>query len=177
MGRWRCPPENHHQYFRRGLDYNDTYIQSWNLSVQRDLPGRLVGEEVYSGVEDYQHGRSTSAEPGAARSALTAEQRLPITNAGNFIFDQPIGNASYEALQLRLTRLSSAAFPPICFTPIPRRSTTPFWPRISTIRARKGLCLRPTSPGAGAELGAGFAGGCNKGFLSHPVWAAKALKD
>ena len=30
--------------------------------------------------------------------------RLPIANAGNFIFDQPVGNATYEALQLRLTR-------------------------------------------------------------------------
>ncbi len=72
--------------------------------MQRDLPGRLVGEVLYSGSKTTNIEVQTAPNQAPLGSSLTAEQRLPIANAGNFIFDHPIGNATYEALQLRVTR-------------------------------------------------------------------------
>jgi len=63
------------------LNYHDTYIQSWNVSVQRDLPGRLV-ESFSTWVEDDHLDVPTAPNQAALESSLTAEQRLPIANAG-----------------------------------------------------------------------------------------------
>ena len=85
-------------------NYRDMYAQSWNVSFQSELPGALVGEISYLGTKgtrlDIQE-IPNQAPPG---SVLTAEQRLSIGNATNFIYDTPVGNSIYHALQTRLTR-------------------------------------------------------------------------
>ena len=85
-------------------NYRDMYAQSWNVSFQSDLPGALVGEISYLGTKgtrlDIQE-IPNQAPPGAV---LTAERRLPIRNATGFIYDTPVGNSIYHALQTRVTR-------------------------------------------------------------------------
>ena len=85
-------------------NYRDMYAQTWNASVQSDLPGALVGELTYTGTKgtrlDIQE-IPNQAPPG---SPLTAEQRLLIGNATGFIYDTPVGNSIYHAVQARLAR-------------------------------------------------------------------------
>ena len=85
-------------------NYRDMYAQSWSVSFQSDLPGALVGEINYLGTNgtrlDIQE-IPNQAPPG---SVLTAEQRLSIGNATGFIYDTPVGNSIYHALQARLIR-------------------------------------------------------------------------
>ena len=84
--------------------YRDMYAQTWNVSVQSDLPGALVGEIAYLGTKgtrlDIQE-MPNQAPPG---SPLTAEQRMLIGNATGFIYDTPVGNSIYHAVQARLAR-------------------------------------------------------------------------
>jgi hypothetical protein len=122
------------------LNYHDTYIQSWNFSVQRDLPGRLVGEVLYTGTKTTNLDVQQAPNQAPLGSALTSEQRLPIANAGSFIFDDPVGDATYEALQLRLTRRFQRGVSANLLYTYSRRSTMPCWPRISTTSARRKLC-------------------------------------
>jgi hypothetical protein len=85
-------------------NYRDMYAQTWNASLQSNLPGSLVGELAYLGTKgtrlDVQE-MPNQAPPG---SPLTSEQRLAIGNATGFIYDTPIGNSIYHAFQARLNR-------------------------------------------------------------------------
>ncbi|MEZ5402779.1 MAG: TonB-dependent receptor [Bryobacteraceae bacterium] len=80
------------------------YAQTWNLSVQQDLPHSLILELGYLGTKgtrlDIQR-LPNQAPPG---SPLTAEQRRRIGNAVGFVFDSAEGNSIYHAGQVRLTR-------------------------------------------------------------------------
>jgi hypothetical protein len=85
-------------------NYRDMYAQSWNVGIQTDLPGSLVGEISYLGTKgtrlDVQE-MPNQAPPG---SPLTSEQRMAIGNAVGFIYDTPVGNSIYHAAQARLNR-------------------------------------------------------------------------
>jgi len=85
-------------------NYRDMYAQSWNVGIQTDLPGALVGEISYLGTKgtrlDVQE-MPNQAPPG---SPLTSEQRMAIGNAVGFIYDTPVGNSIYHAGQARLNR-------------------------------------------------------------------------
>ncbi|MEZ5352941.1 MAG: TonB-dependent receptor [Bryobacteraceae bacterium] len=80
------------------------YAQTWNLSIQQDLPRSLILELGYLGTKgtrlDIQR-LPNQAPPG---SPLTAEQRRRIGNAVGFTFDSSEGNSIYHAGQVRLTR-------------------------------------------------------------------------
>ena len=85
-------------------NYLNSYAQTWNILVQRDLPGRWVGELAYLGTKGTRLDIQEAPNQAPLGSALTAEQRLPIAYAGNFIFVDPVGNSIYNAAQVRLTR-------------------------------------------------------------------------
>jgi hypothetical protein len=84
--------------------YRVGYAQTWNLSVQHDLPYSLVVEVGYLGTKgtrlDIQR-LPNRAPPG---SPLTAEDRRLIGNAVGFTFDSSAGNSIYHAGQVRVTR-------------------------------------------------------------------------
>ena len=160
------------------LNYNDTYIQSWNFSVQRDLPGRLVGEVLYMGSKTTNLDVPTAPNQAPLGSSLTAEERLPIANAGSFIFDQPVGNATYEGAQARVTRrfqrgvsfnllytFSKAIDDAVLAQNFYDQSAEK---ALSTFDHRQVLTLNWV---LASPVDA------TRGFLSHPVWIAKALKD
>jgi trimeric autotransporter adhesin len=164
--------------FGVALDYNDTYIQSWNFSVQRDLPGRLVGEAVYSGSKTTNMDIQQAPNQAPPGSALTAEQRLPIANAGNFIFDQPVGNASYEALQLRLTRRFQRGISAnLLYTYSKAIDDAVLAQNFYDQSAEKALSSSDHRQVVGLNWVLASPVDASNGFLSHPVWAAKALKD
>ena len=164
--------------FGVALNYNDTYIQSWNLSVQRDLPGRLVGEVVYSGSKTTNMDVQQAPNQAPLGSALTAEQRLPIANAGNFIFDQPVGNATYDALQLRLTRRFQRGISTnLLYTYSKAIDDAVLAQNFYDQSAEKALSSFDHRQVLGLNWVLASPVDATNGFLSHPAWIAKALKD
>ncbi len=86
------------------LNYLDSYIQTWNFSIQEDLPKRLVGEITYTGSKGTRLDIQEAPNQAPLGSALTGYANLPIANAGNFTFDDPVGNSIMHSMQARLTR-------------------------------------------------------------------------
>ena len=78
--------------FAAALNYNDSYSQTWNFSVQQDLPKRWVGELLYTGIKGTHLDVQEAPNQAPLGSALTGYERLPIPNIGAFIYDAPIGN-------------------------------------------------------------------------------------
>ena len=164
--------------FGVALNYNDTYIQSWNFSVQRDLPGRLVGEVLYSGSKTTNMNVQQAPNQAPLGSSLTAEQRLPIANAGNFIFDQPVGDATYEALQLRLTRRFQRGISAnLLYTYSKALDDAVLAQNFYDQSAEKALSSFDHRQVLGLNWVLASLVDATNGFLSHPAWAAKALKD
>ncbi|MCP5109526.1 MAG: TonB-dependent receptor, partial [bacterium] len=85
-------------------DYMVGYAQTWNLSLQQDLPFSLMVEAGYLGTKgtrlDIQR-LPNQAPPG---SPLDSEDRRPIPNAVGFTYESADGNSIYHAGQVRLTR-------------------------------------------------------------------------
>jgi hypothetical protein len=84
--------------------YKVGYAQTWNLSLQQELPHALILELGYLGTKgtdlDMQR-LPNRAPPG---SPLTAEERRRIGNATGFTYESSEGNSIYHAGQVRLTR-------------------------------------------------------------------------
>ena len=89
---------------RGGADYNDSYSQTWNFSIQQDLPKRWVGEVLYTGIKGTHLDVQEAPNQAPLGSALTGYERLPIPNIGAFIYDAPVGNSNLNSLHVRLTR-------------------------------------------------------------------------
>ena len=85
--------------------YRVPYAESWNFSIQRDLPGRLLLQASYVGTKgthlDTQE-LPNRALPGG--SQLTTEQRLMIANADSFVYESSDANSSYNAARVSLIR-------------------------------------------------------------------------
>ena len=84
--------------------YRVGYAQSWNLSVQQELPNAFVLEAGYLGTKGTRLDIQRSPNRAAPGSPLTAEQRRQIGNAVGFVFDSSEGNSIYHAAQVRMTR-------------------------------------------------------------------------
>jgi trimeric autotransporter adhesin len=160
------------------LNYNDTYIQSWNFSVQRDLPGRLVGEVLYMGSKTTNLDVPTAPNQAPLGSSLTAEERLPIANAGSFTFDQPIGNATYEGAQARVTRRFQRGISAnLLYTYSKAIDDAVLAQNFYDQSAEKALSTFDHRQVLTLNWVLASPVDATRGFLSHPVWIAKALKD
>ncbi|MBI4876701.1 MAG: TonB-dependent receptor [Acidobacteria bacterium] len=84
--------------------YRAGYAQTWNLSLQQELPGSLVAELGYLGTKGTRLDIQRQPNRAAPGSPLTAEQRRQIGNATGFTYDSSEGNSVYHAGQLRLSR-------------------------------------------------------------------------
>ncbi len=164
--------------YAAALDYNDSYTQTWNFSVQQDLPGRWVGEVLYTGIKGTHLDVAEAPNQAPLGSAQTGYERLPIPNIGAFTYDAPVGDSNLNSLQVRLTRrfqrgistnfqyVWSKALDDVALaqnfydqraeyalsTNDHRQTVTWNWVLASPVDAQKG-------------------------FLSHPAFVAKALKD
>jgi hypothetical protein len=160
------------------LDYNDAYSQTWNVSIQQDLPQRWVGEVLYTGIRGTHLDVPEAPNQAPLGSAQTGYERLPIPNIGAFTFDAPVGNSNLNSLQVRLTRRFQ------------RGISTNF--QYVWSKALDDVALAQNFYDQAAE----YALSANdhrqtvtwswvlaspvdaqKGFLSHPAFLAKALKD
>jgi hypothetical protein len=160
------------------LNYDNSYSQTWNVSIQQDLPKRWVGELLYTGIKGTHLDVPEAPNQAPLGSAQTGYERLPIPNIGAFTFDTPVGNSNLNSLQVRLTRrfqrgistnfqyVWSKALDDVALaqnfynqaaeyalsTNDHRQTATWSWVLASPVDAQKG-------------------------FLSHPAFLAKALKD
>jgi hypothetical protein len=86
-------------------NYKLAYAQTWNFSVQHNLPHAMLLEVEYIGTKGTHLGileQPNRALPGS--SPLTAQQQLQIGNATGFNYQTYGGNSIFEAGQTRLTR-------------------------------------------------------------------------
>ncbi len=91
-------------------DTRTGYVQSWHLTVQRELPGSVLLDVAYVGnhsvklivLGDYNQARPNNPTDPAAGTALQARRPIP-----GFSFIQasfPGGNANYHSLQVKVER-------------------------------------------------------------------------
>ena len=86
-------------------NYKLAYAQTWNFTVQHNLPHAMVLEVEYIGTKGTDLGileQPNRAAPGS--SPLTAQQQLQIGNATGFSYQTYGGNSIFHAGQTRLTR-------------------------------------------------------------------------
>lgn len=164
--------------YAAALNYPDAYIQTWNVSIQEDLPKRMVGEIMYTGTDAMHLTVQEAPNQAPLGSALTGYENLPIANAGNFIFDDPVGKLNMNAMQVRLTRRFQ------------RGISWNFFYTLS--KSLDDVALAQNFHDQAAEYALSSTNRTNvvttswviaspvdatRGFLSHPAFVAKALKD
>ncbi len=90
--------------FAVARDYRTGYAQTWNFSLQQELPQAMVVELGYLGTKGTRLDIQRLPNRAAPGSPLTAEDRRVISNATGFTYDSSEGNSIYHAGQLRLSR-------------------------------------------------------------------------
>lgn len=84
--------------------YRVPYAQTWNFSIQDELPRSWVLELGYLGTKGTRLDIQRLPNRAIPGSPLTAEERRQIGNAVGFTFESAEGNSIYHAAQARLTR-------------------------------------------------------------------------
>ena len=84
--------------------YRLAYAQTWNFSIQTDLPYSLMLDLTYLGTKGTRLDIQRLPNRAAPGSYLTAEQRRLIGNATGFTFDSSEGNSIFHSGSARLTR-------------------------------------------------------------------------
>ncbi|MEO7649592.1 MAG: TonB-dependent receptor, partial [Bryobacteraceae bacterium] len=85
-------------------NYLTGYAQTWNLTVQRELPHAVTVEVGYLGTKGTRLDIQRLPNRAAPGSPLTAEQRRQIGNAVGFTYESAEGNSIYHAGQVRVSR-------------------------------------------------------------------------
>jgi hypothetical protein len=164
--------------FGVNLNYTSPYVQSWNVSIQSDLPYRLQGELLYTGTKGTHLDISESPNQAAPGSALTSEQRQSIANAVNFNFHDPVGNSIYHAAQLRLTRrMQAGASFNFQYTFAKSIDDLALAQNFFNQAAERALSNNDRRHVVSLNYVLTSPVDSTHGFLAHPVWAAKAFKD
>ncbi|HTZ75076.1 MAG TPA: TonB-dependent receptor [Candidatus Aquilonibacter sp.] len=81
------------------------YIQTWFVSLQRELPHDTLVELAYNGNHSLRLpilGDYNQAAPNAAGGTLNEQQRAPIPSYGPITWVDPVGNNNYNGLSARL---------------------------------------------------------------------------
>ncbi len=160
------------------LNYLTSYAQTWNVSIQQDLPKRWVGEINYMGTKGTRLDVPQAPNQAPPGSALTAYQRLPIANAGNFTYDSPEGNSILHAMQVRLTRRFQRGISANLFYTFSKSiDDIALAQNFYNQSAERALSNNNRAHAVTANWVLASPVDATRGFLSHPVWVAKALKD
>ena len=164
--------------YAAALNYLDSYIQTWNFSIQQDLPKRLVGEITYTGTKGTRLNIQEAPNQAPLGSALTGYQRLPIADAGNFIFDDPVGNLEMNAMQVRLTRRFPRGLSWNLFYTLSKSiDDVALAQNFYDQAAERALSPNNHENVVTANWVWASPVDATRGFLSHPAFVAKALKD
>ena len=79
------------------------YLQAWNLGIQRELGAGVVMDVSYIGNKDSKlWSRTWPNQPAPGPGDIDA--RRPYTNVSTIAGNEPIGNANYNALQVKAER-------------------------------------------------------------------------
>jgi trimeric autotransporter adhesin len=160
------------------LNYRDTYIQTWNVDVQRDLNRVLVLEASYQGTKGTRLDVQEAPNQAPLGPAQTSEQRFPIANVGSFIYDTPVGNSLYNAGQLRVTRrFAKGVSTNLLYTYSKAMDDAALAQNFYDQSAERALSTFNHTHVLALQWVLASPVDATKGFLSHPVFLAKALKD
>lgn len=160
------------------LDYRTSYAQTWNFSIQEDLPKRWVGEINYMGTKGTRLDVPQAPNQAAPGSVLNSYQRLPISNIGAFTFDSPIGNSILHAMQVRLTRRFQRGIAANLFYTFSKSiDDTVMAQNFYNQSAERALSNNNRTHVVTANWVLASPVDATRGFLSHPAFVAKALKD
>lgn len=160
------------------LDYRTMYAQSWNVDVQRDLNRILVFEASYQGTKGTRIDVPEAPNQAPLGPSQTSEQRLPIANAGSFIYDTPIGNSIYHAGQLRLSRrFAKGISTNLLYTYSKAMDDAALAQNFYNQAAERALSPSNHTHVLSLQFVLASPVDATKGFLAHPVFLAKALKD
>jgi hypothetical protein len=88
-----------------GGDYKRGYVQSYNFTVQRELPGSFVGSAGYVGTHTVRQNAAfniNATGPGAGNSGRPLARTLGVTVDETLL--EPVGSGSYNALQAEVDR-------------------------------------------------------------------------
>jgi hypothetical protein len=111
-------------------------------------------------------------------SSLTAYQRLPIADAGNFTFDDPVGNSIYHAMQVRITRRFQRGISTNFFYTFSKAiDDIALAQNFYDQAAERGLSAADHRQAITANWVLASPVDATRGFLAHPAFLAKALKD
>ena len=101
--------------FVYGPHLRNPYVSSWNLTMERQLPGSWLARVSYAGSKGaaLTSGRDfNSPFPNATASTSTTNQRRPYAAAGlgQVVMMEPAGNSIYNSLQLTVEKRFSKGF-------------------------------------------------------------------
>jgi trimeric autotransporter adhesin len=86
-------------------NFPDTYISTWNMQIQRDMPGNMVLQVTYTGSKGTRLPVYVDANQLTPSPVANAGDRpLPISNAGEIQFEEPVGNSILHQGQVQLIR-------------------------------------------------------------------------
>ena len=160
------------------LNYLTSYAQTWNVSIQEELPKRWIAEVNYMGTKGTRLDVPQAPNQAPLGSALTAYQRLPIANAGNFTFDSPEGNSILHAMQVRLTRRFQRGISANLFYTFSKSiDDIALAQNFYDQSAERALSNNNHTHVVTANWVLASPVDATRGFLSHPAFVAKALKD
>ena len=160
------------------LDYRDMHAQSWNAGIQRDLPKSLVLEISYQGTKGTRLDVPESPNQAPLGSSLTSELRYPIANVGNFTYDTPVGNSIYHAGQARLTRrFAKGVSGNLLYTYSKATDDAVLAQNFYNQAAERAISTFNHTHLLALNFVIASPVDATKGFLSRPVFLAKALKD
>lgn len=160
------------------LNYRDFYAQTWNVDMQRDLNRIVVVELAYQGTKGTRLDVPEAPNQAPLGSAQTSEQRLPIPNAGIFTFDTPSGNSFYEAGQARVTRrFAKGVSFNLLYTYSKAMDDAVLAQNFYDQAAERALSTFNHTHVLAFNYVLASPVDATRGFLSHPVFLAKALKD
>ena len=95
-------------HFLNAHDFRNPYIQSWNFTLEREIPGGFITRAAYAASKGTR--LMTLREINAAVYAVgattgTTNQRRPLApGLGNVTLVEPVGNSTYHAFQWTLER-------------------------------------------------------------------------
>jgi hypothetical protein len=162
------------------LNYRDTYVQTWNFDVQRDLNRVLIFEAAYQGSKTTRLDVPEAPNSAPLGPPQTSTERLPLytQTAVSFLYDTPVGNAFYNAGQLRLTRrFAKGVSTNLLYTYSKAMDDAVLAQNFYDQAAERALSTYNHTHVLALNWVIASPVDATKGFLSHPVFLAKALKD
>ncbi|MDQ2775461.1 MAG: TonB-dependent receptor [Acidobacteriota bacterium] len=97
-------PQDITNTFAVNRNYQTPYAGTWNASIQHDFPGGFFAEASYMGTKGTHLDVRILPNKAIPGSPLLSDQRNQLGNAVGFTFDEPVGNSTFNALQLRTVR-------------------------------------------------------------------------